>query len=83
MTFGRLHLKAVEIVGFGARCVGLKFVTGLGATVLKEDNYIWKREGSTTSGGHLTIFIVPKILSKCCGFVLLRIYRNSHKQQIH
>ena len=35
MTFGRLHLKTVEIVGFEARCVGLKFVTGLVQFLLK------------------------------------------------
>ena len=42
MTYGRLHLKTVEIVGFEARCVGLKFVTGLVQFLLKHARVLEK-----------------------------------------
>ncbi|KAK7836437.1 hypothetical protein CFP56_022493 [Quercus suber] len=58
MTFGRLHLKAVEIFGIGARCVGLKFVTGLVQFLLKHARVL--PEGSTTSGRSLNYFYRTK-----------------------
>ena len=42
MTFGPLHLKTVEIIGFEARCVGLKFVTGFVQFLLKHARVLEK-----------------------------------------
>ncbi|KAK4587895.1 hypothetical protein RGQ29_019056 [Quercus rubra] len=42
MTFGPLHLKTVEIIGFEARCVGLKFVTRFVQFLLKQARVLEK-----------------------------------------